>query len=129
MIERFNNKNKISLLDRFLNWIEDLRYIRQFKDNVIYANKERDILIHKEEGIPILKVFIKGMLYNLPINVDISTEDAIQKTTDRVLALNMKILEVPELKFLLEEAEANGDYEKCAELRDLIKEKENGQTN
>lgn len=123
--------NDMSFWGKVLDWFEKLLYLRTFHYNKIYSNKEGDILIFKDKDEPILKIFIRGMLYNLPTNLNMDTAEDFENYEGRedIFSINASELPVEELQELIKEYEVLGEYEKCAELRDIIKEKTTNEKN
>ena len=112
-------------IDKILLKWDMFWYTKKLKDNYVYKNTERNIYLHVDPDEGLLKVFISGLLFRMPLNVNIESD----KEADEVLALvtdmNLNNAYTEDLQLMLKQYENEENYEKCAEIKDILKTREN----
>ena len=98
------------------NYLVEKLHINKIKLGRVYYNNEEDVAILLKDGI--LKVYVSGKLIELT-----TKQRSISNLSDSEIVLND--LPIEQLKDLLSFYEEEADYNKCAEIRDIIKTKNN----
>jgi len=96
-------------------------YTKKLKDNYVYKNDERNIYLHVDPDEGLLKVFISGLLFRMPLDVNTDTPEQAEDALKSITEMNLKNAYTEDLEVLLKQYEDDDDYEKCAEIRDILK--------
>jgi hypothetical protein len=96
---------------------------KTLRANKMYENKKHGVYIMLSEDIKIIQVFNKGLLFKIPLNILIEDQDDIERALDKIADLNIDLNSQEELEEMLAFYEEIEDYEKCKEIKDIIKKK------
>lgn len=100
-------------------------YTKKLKDNYVYKNDERNIYLHVDPDEGLLKVFIAGLLFRMPLDIKIDTDQEADEVLALVTDMNLNNAYTEDLQIMLKQYESEDNYEKCAEIRDILKTREN----
>lgn len=105
-----------------LDYIEDYLYTSSLKSDVLYINKDKSVVVYYNDKQPFLKVFISGVIYNLPLNITPGikeyTEVFAQAFTEDLQQASLEDLEI-----MLKQYEEDENYERCFEIQTIINSK------
>ena len=120
----------IKLLKNILFKLEVFFNTKKLKSNLKYENKKHGVYVMISEESKIIQIYNKGLLFKIPLNILIEDEEDILRALDKIADLNIELNSKEELEELLEYYEEIEDYEKCKEIKDIIKNKsKNEKTN
>lgn len=117
-----------SFKDRIMMFLEQLFYMKTLKENHVYENKTHDVLVHLDGDLKVLNLYVKGIVFKMPIIDPISFMNPDEKT-QKFLDENLSILDIEELETLLRVSEDAEDYEQCKLISDILNQKRNEKTN
>lgn len=103
-------------LDMFFN-------TKTFKENVIYENKKHNVFVVISEDLKVVQLFNKGLLFKVPLDLSVDEDSDIEKALDTIADLNIELSSSEELQEMLDYYEDIEDYEKCREIKDILKKK------
>jgi len=113
-----------------IKWISNLLFTlevffntKRLKANKMYQSKKHDVYVMISEDMKIIQVFNKGLLFKIPLNIVIDDQEDIERALDKIADLNIELNSKEELEEMLEYYEEIEDYEKCNEIKDIIKKK------
>ena len=100
-------------------------HTRELKDKIVYKNQKRNIYLHVDPEEGLLKVFVSGLLFRMPLNVNVNTKEEAAHLLDEVDDMNLENAYTEDLEDMLEYYEGEANYEKCAEIRDILNNRNN----
>ncbi len=108
---------------KIIDWIveqwQEFYYKRNFKENIVYMNSDRNIAIIYSKDKNRIKVFTHGLTYYLPIKIP-STNKEYDEAISSSFEDNLDSLSVSTLEIMLKEYEYSEDYEKCIKIKNTI---------
>ena len=104
------------IISKVKNYLVEKLHINQITLGRVYYNNKEDVAILLKNGL--LKVYVGGKL------LELSTKQ-ISLNTISNSEISLKDLTIEQLQDLLSFYEDEADYGKCAEIRDIIKNKIN----
>jgi polyribonucleotide nucleotidyltransferase len=114
----------MNIRSRILKFIEEFLYTKTLHYNVIYQNKKDDIYIMVDDVTNVIKVFNKGLLFNIPLILEnANSEESIEEYVSNTFEKNLHLASLEELNELLQVFEKSENYEQCAKIKDTIKKK------
>jgi hypothetical protein len=113
------------LIDKILLKWDIFWYTKKLKDNYVYKNDKRNIYLHVDPDEGLLKVFISGLLFRMPLYISVESDEEATKTLELVTDMNLSNAYTEDLQVMLKQYESEDNYEKCAEIRDILKTRNN----
>lgn len=113
----------IKLLKDLLFELEVFFNTKRLKAGKMYQNKKHGVYVMISEDKKIIQVFNKGLLFKIPLNIVVEDQEDVERALDKIADLNIELNSTEELEEMLEYYEEIEDYEKCREIKDIIKKK------
>lgn len=115
----------IKFIKSILFKLEVFFYTKKLKDMVMYENKETNtyVMLMKEDNF--LKIFVDGLVLNIPINNKITSEESFTKALGTMEDLNLENNSIEDLEDMLKHYEEIEDFKKCSKIKKVIKNKTN----
>jgi len=110
------------LFRRFLDYIEDFMYTSPLKSDILYINKNKNVVVYYNDKQPFLKIFISGLIYNLPLNAVPGAED-YSKMFKNPFVEDLESASLEDLEVMLKHYESDENYERCYEIQSIINSK------
>jgi hypothetical protein len=120
--------NKLSIKQRIFNYIEKFLFTKKLKDAYIYENKEHDILLFLDVELKVMNVYVKGVVYKLPI-VDLKKLSSSSEHDQEYQDYNtdLESLTIPQIQSLLNQYEKDENYEECKRIKDFLEKNSNNE--
>lgn len=113
----------IKFLSNLLFKLELFFSTKSLKENVVHVNKKHDIYILLSENNKYIQIYNKGLIFKLPLDFSLNSVDDIESLFDDISDLNIELNSKEQLEELLSYYEELEDYEKCEEIKEIIKRK------
>jgi len=113
----------INLIKDLLFKLEVFFNTKNLKIGKMYQNKKHNVFVMLSEEQKIIQVFNKGLLFKIPLNIIVEDEEDIERALNKIADLNIELNSTEELEEMLTYYEEIEDYEKCKEIKNIIKKK------
>lgn len=113
----------IKLIKNLLFELEVFFNTKKLKANKMYENNTHGVYVMISEDQKIIQVYNKGLLFKIPLNIVVEDQEDLERALDKIADLNIELNSAEELEEMLEYYEEMEDYEKCREIKDIIKKK------
>ena len=112
----------MKILDWLVEWWRAFYYKRDFRENIVYINKAKNIAVIYSIDENVIKIFTHGLIYNLPIEIKTSEKDYLD-TIASFLDEELDSLPITNLQEMLTQYELLEDYDTCIKIRNIITSK------
>lgn len=93
---------------------------RKLKDQIMYEDQETSTYVFLSKAEKLLKVYVDGMMFNIPINNKITDTKSFLEAVGKTEDLNFQNNTIDELESMLNYYEDQEDFTKCSKIRDAI---------
>lgn len=113
----------IKILQDFLFKLDFFFNTKKLKVETIYENKKHNIYIVLSEKNKTIQIFNNGLIFKFPLEFDIKTDRDIESILNNISDLNIELNSKEDLEEMLAYYEEIEDYEKCKQIKDILKTK------
>ncbi len=111
------------LIRKIYNKIVSYFNTDSLENEVAYINDTSNIIVYLDKNEDLIKIYVNDVLYMIPIIKDLQLLSDVDENFGELISK----LEVSNLKQMLTKYEEDQDFDKCVQIRDELKRREDNE--